>query len=208
VPLNEAERAYAREYQARWRAEHPERALANRQRWAAEHPNYERQWRADHPLSEAARARKRETTRRWRKQYPEKAAKNWRQFKETWNPPDLKQRQRGYATKWRTLHLQAAHEAQQRYVQAHPEKIREKRLRRVARERGTASESINPQAIYDRDGGRCHICGKKVPRRKASLDHLIPRAFNGPHLAINVRIVHRSCNFKRRHLGPAQLLLL
>jgi len=80
---------------------------------------------------------------------------------------------------------------------------------RRARLRGVEVEKIDRFSLYERDGGRCHVCGKIVPRDKLELDHLIPLAKGGPHLATNLRVAHRSCNARRNHGQiPAQLLLI
>lgn len=70
-------------------------------------------------------------------------------------------------------------------------------------------EKVDVQALIDRDGLDCHICGKPVPRDKVSIDHLIPLSKGGPHVAWNLSIAHRLCN-TRRGPGriPAQLHLL
>lgn len=89
-----------------------------------------------------------------------------------------------------------------------PKRIQLTAMRR-ARIAGLPYENINRQAIYNRDGGRCHICGKKAERSNFHLDHLIPVAHGGGYLAVNLRVAHPSCN-ARRGAGrlPAQLLLV
>jgi 5-methylcytosine-specific restriction endonuclease McrA len=82
--------------------------------------------------------------------------------------------------------------------------------RRRARLKNVRVEKIDPWAIYKRDGGRCHICGKHVRRDAMSLDHLIPISKGGDHVAVNVRLSHISCNVKRNtgRRTNTQLLLL
>ena len=63
------------------------------------------------------------------------------------------------------------------------------------------------QAIYARDRGRCHLCGKHVRRADASMDHLIPISLGGAHAPWNVALAHLHCNQVRNVHGPAQLLL-
>ena len=81
--------------------------------------------------------------------------------------------------------------------------------RRRAKIRGAERiEKVDRLAIYDRDGGVCHICEKPVDRDEFHLDHLIPIARGGTHTVDNVAAAHRECN-QRRGAGriPAQLLL-
>ena len=58
--------------------------------------------------------------------------------------------------------------------------------------------------IYERDGWRCGICGKRVneklkaPHRMSpSLDHIIPISKGGMHERKNVRLAHYGCNSKK-----------
>jgi 5-methylcytosine-specific restriction endonuclease McrA len=91
-----------------------------------------------------------------------------------------------------------------------PEKHADAESRRRARLRAaTRVEKIDRLSVYERDGGRCHVCGKKVPKAKFELDHLTPLAKGGEHTYENVRVAHRSCNARRNHGQiPAQLLLV
>lgn len=70
-------------------------------------------------------------------------------------------------------------------------------------------EKIDRDYIISRDGGRCHICGKKPPRSEIELDHLVPIAKGGTHTADNLSVACRHCN-RSRNAGrlPAQLLLV
>lgn len=68
-------------------------------------------------------------------------------------------------------------------------------------------EAINPKVIYERDGGRCGICGKKVASDQISIDHIIPLSLGGQHTENNVRLAHIRCNVQRGNRGPAQLRL-
>ena len=93
-------------------------------------------------------------------------------------------------------------------------KAAEKRRRRVARRNGQ-SERYTTREIADRDGWRCHLCGKKVPDRpyKArdadpTVDHLVPVSAGGDDVRSNVALAHNLCNMRRSNHGPAQLRLI
>lgn len=60
--------------------------------------------------------------------------------------------------------------------------------------------------IYDRDKGRCALCGKRV-KRKASragdpkgptIDHILPVSKGGHDSKANVQLAHMSCNAAKR----------
>jgi 5-methylcytosine-specific restriction endonuclease McrA len=90
---------------------------------------------------------------------------------------------------------------------------RDGHARRRARLAGaTVVERVDPRVIYERDGGRCHICGRKCKPDNFHLDHLIPVASGEAefeHSARNLRVAHPKCN-QSRGTGriPAQLLLI
>lgn len=58
----------------------------------------------------------------------------------------------------------------------------------------TRAGKIDRQAIYERDGGICQICGDHVSSDDFTLDHIVPLSAGGPHTETNLRIAHRSCN--------------
>lgn len=73
-------------------------------------------------------------------------------------------------------------------------------------------DKVDPHAVHERDGWRCHLCSKltdrrvSVPHPKApTLDHLIPLAAGGDHSYVNVATAHFSCNTRRQDRGTAQL---
>ena len=73
------------------------------------------------------------------------------------------------------------------------------RTRWRTRQHGVVYEDFSPDAIYKRDGGKCWICGKRVNRADASLDHVTFLARGGHHTETNVRLAHLSCNVRRNH---------
>lgn len=77
------------------------------------------------------------------------------------------------------------------------------------------AENIGIFVLGDRDGWICHLCGKKVPRRKyrgsamcPTIDHLVPVSAGGSHTWDNVALAHNKCNYERSDTGEAQLRLL
>jgi 5-methylcytosine-specific restriction endonuclease McrA len=69
-------------------------------------------------------------------------------------------------------------------------------------------KGISTNLVGRRDKWRCHICHRKVERKDASVDHLIPVSLGGETEIWNVALAHLSCN-SQRGAGrlPAQLLL-
>jgi hypothetical protein len=88
-----------------------------------------------------------------------------------------------------------------KWQREHPERARQlsaqNAARRRARKRGLPEEKIDRHAIYERDRGRCHLCGRKVAKDEFALDHLIPIALGGGTVAANLRVAHVSCNSRK-----------
>ena len=112
-----------------------------------------------------------------------------------------------YHAAWYAAHRKEKQAYSAAYHAAHPEKQREHDHRRRARLRAAFIEPVNAAAIYARDRGRCHICGKKVMKGQASLDHLAPLSKGGAHAPWNVGLAHLTCNLRRGNRGPAQARL-
>lgn len=73
--------------------------------------------------------------------------------------------------------------------------------RKRARKAGVNYEPVNKWRVFERDGYRCHICGRKTSKRGGpfsprypTLDHLVPFAARGPHSYANTACACRECN--------------
>lgn len=87
--------------------------------------------------------------------------------------------------------------------------------RRRARERGAYIEDVSRKRVFERDGYRCHLCGRKTLKgkraphpRSPSLDHVIPLAKGGRHESINCRCACFLCNSRKGDRGGGEQLLL
>jgi hypothetical protein len=84
---------------------------------------------------------------------------------------------------------------------------------RKARKRGASVEPIYRARVFERDGWKCGVCHKRVPRTATvphplapTLDHIIPLAGGGSHTYANVQLAHFICN-SRKSVGAGQLRL-
>lgn len=89
------------------------------------------------------------------------------------------------------------------------------RRKNSKRRRVALGERYSFRQIAERDGWRCHLCGKRVPDRPhkgrpldGEIDHLVPVSAGGIDDPSNVALAHRRCNMSRGARGPAQLRLL
>jgi hypothetical protein len=97
---------------------------------------------------------------------------------------------------------------QKAYTEAHIDEHNDRGARRRALVRGADVEKVSRAVVYKRDGGRCHICGKKVPKKGWHLDHLIPLKRGGEHSYKNVAVACPKCNLSKGTKAVAQLRLL
>lgn len=58
--------------------------------------------------------------------------------------------------------------------------------------------------VYTRDNGKCQYCAEKVPRAKATYDHVVPRDAGGKTKWDNIVIACFNCNQKKRNRTPEQ----
>ncbi len=113
------------------------------------------------------------------------------------------------ARQWQRENPEAVARRSRKWAQKNPDKVRDYVNLRRARLMASGVEKIDRVRVFERDGGRCHICGELVSTEKFELDHLVPISKGGSHTYANVRVAHPSCN-RRRSDGvlPAQLLLI
>lgn len=112
----------------------------------------------------------------------------------------------------RYMHITCSTECQDTYER---DLRHEASHRRRAREREAYRERVVRRKVYERDGYRCHICGKatkrnaRVPDHKApTLDHIIPLNAGGTHEMANVATAHFLCNSLKSDKGTGDQLLL
>jgi len=76
------------------------------------------------------------------------------------------------------------------------------------RVKSKARDHLPTREDYERDNGRCHICGRRVDSKDWHLDHLIPLSCGGPHSRLNVSVSCPKCNLRRYNSSSAQLRIL
>lgn len=77
--------------------------------------------------------------------------------------------------------------------------------RRRARQYGVGHEPYSRQAVYDRDGGDCQLCGEHIDLSISypdpmyfSIDHVIPLSKGGHDHFDNVQSAHMICNQEKK----------
>lgn len=89
------------------------------------------------------------------------------------------------------------------WQQQHPEAGRANHSKEGARRRmrrmglSVRVELVDLQAVFDRDGGRCGICGEMVGDEELEFDHVISLRDGGGHTFDNLQVAHRLCNRRK-----------
>jgi 5-methylcytosine-specific restriction endonuclease McrA len=81
---------------------------------------------------------------------------------------------------------------------------------------GVAQDFITLNALGERDGWRCGLCGKRVRKARryqqdplgASVDHLVPLSLGGSHTWANVQLAHYGCNARKNNRPAGEQLRL
>lgn len=112
---------------------------------------------------------------------------------------------------------QRFHSMDHRHCSARCAKRNERALRSYRRRTNgdwTPGE-VRRYEIFERDGWRCHLCGKRTKRdadpldpRSATLDHIVPLSLGGAHTRENVATACRSCNSRKSNRGAGDQLAL
>ena len=153
--------------------------------------------------------------RRYRREQPERLREIDRRSKAK-HADAVRERKR----LWQQANREKGRRSEARYRDANKEKVRAglrrhyaankaaylaKWHRRRALKQACPAAAVSAEAIYERDGWRCQLCGLLVRRGTESLDHIVPLSFGGRHDTSNLQLAHRTCNQRRSNRGPAQL---
>jgi len=92
-------------------------------------------------------------------------------------------------------------------------RIRGNTHRKRARHFGCEYKPVDPLRVFDRDGWRCQICGKKLRAcnrgtnkdNAPELDHIIPLSQGGDHSYLNTQCSCRKCNIEKSNNIYGQL---
>lgn len=181
VMANQDRTEYYKQYRQRRKNDDPEYLTKDRARVS--------KYRQDNPDKEKARSKK------------------YRQLHK--NDKEYNNRMRAARIRWSRSPrgLEKARARNERYRQSHPGKETSRQAHRRAIELGAKSEKISRQEIYERDGGKCHLCGKKCNPSKWHLDHIIPLSLGGEHTKQNVAVACPRCNESKGNRGHSQLRL-
>lgn len=68
-------------------------------------------------------------------------------------------------------------------------------------------ERVERLVVLELDDGVCYLCGEDVDPLKFHLDHVWPLVEGGVHAYSNVRVVHPSCNGRKKRSTPEPVAL-
>ena len=102
-----------------------------------------------------------------------------------------------------------------RVSRANPRQNQKNMARKRARRKAAFVEDVDPLALFERDGWRCHLCGRKCPRDARvphplapTIDHIVPLAGGGEHSYRNTATAHFRCNVSKGARDVGQQLAL
>lgn len=116
---------------------------------------------------------------------------------------------------WDKKNRDKAKERKRRFYALNPDAKKAYDRTRRARINGAVVEKYKSEDIFERDGWRCQLCGKKINRKlksphlmSATIDHIVPLALGGNDTTKNVQAAHMVCNSSKRHKNIGQLRLI
>lgn len=100
---------------------------------------------------------------------------------------------------WRARNIDRVRDRNRQWYAANKDWSAASSAKRRALERATAVEPVDYAAILAEHGMVCHLCGAAIESRAdLHMDHVIPLARGGPHVAENIRPSHRWCNQRKK----------
>lgn len=63
-------------------------------------------------------------------------------------------------------------------------------------------------ALWNRQGRKCHYCARSIGIGKATLDHIVPKSKGGPWKKSNMVVACEPCNNKRGDMDYQEFLEL
>ncbi len=112
---------------------------------------------------------------------------------------------RDYIKRWYVEHPDKRKQYIARYMRSHPEIIKARNAKRKLLMRMQRVGKVDYDAILERDGLMCHICGQVIDRSQLQFDHIIPLSKGGAHSMENISVAHARCNNQKgdKILPPA-----
>lgn len=186
-----------RSWSRSFRQRHPDRCRA-----------IERRWRASHRTTVLAASRR--YYQEHREYFLEHARRQYQRLKAEWacggtrpsQSPTQIARRRAYYERNKERHAQY----RQAWAESHRHLEAETSQRRRARKRGARVEAVDREAIVQRDGSTCYLCGNGLRPSQVTLDHVVALTRGGPHSQDNLRVACRSCNSSKGTMDLATFL--
>jgi len=177
-------------YMKLWRLAHKVERAEYQRAWNESHPNYKKAYNKAYRQAHRAEIRA-----YWAAYY--QAHKDETDARvAAWNNAN-----RSHVTAYRAeryrAHRDKARAQTAAWQKAHPDKCRDNNAHRHALKLGATVEYVERAVVFERDNGRCHVCGKKVDPKDWHLDHIVPLSKGGEHSYRNVAMAHPDCNMKK-----------
>lgn len=164
----------------------------------------------------ALRKQYRDTHKQERKEYYQKNKEKLKAYNIEYrkkNKQKVSERNRAYKQE----HKDRAAEQQRQYYKTEAgrnTRIKKCHKRRVSK-MGIGYENFNPIKVFQRDGYRCQMCGRKTRPDfnqwhplYPHLDHIVPLSIGGEHSKANTQCLCRECNMAKGNHGNGDQMRL
>jgi hypothetical protein len=100
---------------------------------------------------------------------------------------------------WRDANRDAHTAYARAWYEAHRDEAATHTAKRKALKRQVEHKPYTRREIYDRDGGRCRLCGVELrfALNAFHIDHIVPLVLRGPDTPANVQLACPTCNRKK-----------
>ena len=180
-------------YMKQWRADNKEKIKAYKKQWLIDNSESEKQYREDN----------KEKAKAYIKQWGIDNKEKKRAYDKQWCV-DNPEKRKAYEKRWYKDNKEKARASRKQWGADNPDILREYNQKRRAKKRSAFVETVDTKMIFEREGGRCRICTRKLSLETkwpnplfASTDHIVPLSVGGEHSYKNTQLACLECNMKK-----------
>lgn len=116
---------------------------------------------------------------------------------------------RASSRRWYEANLETLREQRRAYYEENPDVFDRARQKRAKLKNGTEHVPYTRKEIFERDGGRCRLCGLELECKPHGyhIDHIVPVALGGVDTPANVQLTCPLCNRRKQAVLEGQIHL-
>jgi len=199
----ECRNKYSREYQRKWRKEHPEEKRLSVKRWRENNPERNKEIKRKERIKNKARYAER--AREYRKNNKEKIRKYQKRYENTKRAKE-KAKERG--RRWRENNKEKARAQRKKWIANNKERHRKNKLiqehrrraRKLSADGSHTKDDIKTMRIQQNN--KCWYCGVDLSQTGVHVDHRIPISRGGSDSPSNLVLSCPACNMSKHNKMP------